>query len=47
MQIDKVIDDTFHLLNRIRSNPVEFAQAYSQLSKNYNGKVYRDSIKTR
>lgn len=47
MNSDRIIDDTFNSINRVRSNPEEFVHSYGALLDQYNGKIYKDRIKTR
>ena len=45
--MDKNIDDIFQLINRVRSNPGEFIDKYGSAVNRYEGKIYKDTIKTR
>lgn len=47
MAEDKRIDDAFNAINQVRANPAEFVHNYTSLFKEYNGKIYKDHIKTR
>ena len=47
MNSDRIIDDTFNCINRVRSNPEEFVNIYGRASEHYNGKIFRDRVKTR
>lgn len=47
MNSDKVIDDAFNMINRVRSDPQEFVHTYGKDLDQYNGKIFRDKIKTR
>ena len=41
------IDEVFTLINDVRANPANFVHTYTSLFKQYNGKIYKDKIKTR
>jgi Txe/YoeB family toxin of Txe-Axe toxin-antitoxin module len=47
MDLDKIIDSTFNLINRVRHDPIEFLQKYAPLDNQYQGKIFKDKIKTR
>jgi hypothetical protein len=47
MAEDRRIDDAFNAINQVRANPAEFVHNYTSLFKEYNGKIYKDHIKTR
>ena len=47
MNSDRIIDDTFNCINRVRSNPAEFVHVFGNLLNQYNGKIYKDRVKTR
>lgn len=47
MDFDKIIDQTFNLINQVRSNPQEFLHRYAPLDSEYQGKIFKDKIKTR
>ena len=47
MNSDRIIDDTFNCINRVRTNPEEFVHTYGNALGHYNGKIFRDRVKTR
>ncbi len=47
MDLDKNIENTFHLINQARCSPHEFVDKYRENIKNYNDKIYKNKIKTR
>lgn len=47
MSEDKRIDDVFTTINQVRTNPAEFVHNYTALFKQYQGKIFKDRIKTR
>jgi hypothetical protein len=47
MDLDRNIDDVFQLVNRVRSNPGEFVGKYASDADRYEGKIFKESIKTR
>lgn len=47
MSQDRVIDDVFTTINQVRANPAEFVHNYTALFKQYQGKIFKDHLKTR
>lgn len=47
MDLDKIIDSTFNLINQVRHDPYAFLQKYAPLDNQYQGKIFKDKIKTR
>jgi uncharacterized protein YkwD len=47
MNSDKMIDDVFTLINQVRSDPQEYVHRFGDLLNHYQGKIYKDRIKTR
>lgn len=47
MNLDKNIENTFHLINHVRSSPSEFISKYQNATNIYNDKILRDKVKTR
>lgn len=47
MNFDKIIEQTFEIINRVRMHPREFIDKYRSHKDQYNGKIFKNSIKTR
>lgn len=47
MNLNKNIQDTFHLINRARTHPRQLADKYNEHKSEYNDKIFRNSVKTR
>lgn len=47
MDLDKNIENTFHLINQVRCSPQQFVDKYRQNANNYKDKIFKDKIKTR
>ena len=47
MNSDKIIDEAFNAINHVRSNPEQYVHTYGNALDSYNGKIFRDRVKTR
>lgn len=47
MDFEHILDDLYTQLNNCRTNPREAANKLSQLKADYNGKLFRQKVKTR
>lgn len=47
MNFDTLIDDAFNHINSVRSKPQQLLHTYAPLINNYDGKIYKDKIRTR
>jgi uncharacterized protein YkwD len=47
MNLDRNIESAFHLINQVRCTPTDFASKHQQTANHYNGKIFRNTIKTR
>lgn len=47
MNLDKNIENAFHLINQIRTNPQEFVDRHRDFSQYYKDKVFKERVKTR
>ena len=47
MNLDKNIETVFNLLNQARASPEDLISKYKSIGSNFNGRIYKDRIKTR